>query len=250
MHIWNTDESRVQDVPKEEQVIGVTGEKAHTMSPKEQGKTTTVLTFANTCGQVFPLLVIFKGTRVSDAWQTNAPPNVTVRASPKGWINKDVFLNYAVRWVHWLKRNQRLGKPHLLLLDTYKLHIYNLPFLLLMTANKIEVLAIPGHTSHILQPLDSTPFANFKTNWNIQLREYLFQNVGMGMPKHDFWIPFVPAWRKSLTVAAIQSGFQKTGIFPVNRNVIKISDLGPSGATDNLANFQGNDRQGKNCIPK
>ena len=34
MHIWNTDESGVQDVPKEEQVIGVTGEKAHTMSPK------------------------------------------------------------------------------------------------------------------------------------------------------------------------------------------------------------------------
>ena len=67
MHIWNTDESRVQDVPKEEQVIGVTGEKAHTMSPKEQGETTTVLTFANACGQVFPPLVIFKGTRVSDA---------------------------------------------------------------------------------------------------------------------------------------------------------------------------------------
>ena len=207
MHIWNTDESGVQDVLKEEQVIGVMGEKAHTMSPKEQGKTTTVLMFANACGQVFPPFVIFKGARVSDAWQTNAPPNVTVRAFPKGWINKDVFLNYAVRWVHWLKRNQRLGKPHLLLLDAQKSHIYNLPFLLLMTANKIEVLAIPGHTSHILQPLDSTPFANFKTNWNIQLREYLFQNVGMGMPKHDFWIPFVPAWRKSLTVAAIQSSF-------------------------------------------
>ena len=150
MHIWNTDESGVQDVPREEQVIGVMGEKAHTMSPKEQGETTTVLMFANACGQVFPPLVIFKGARVSDAWQTNAPPNVTVRASPKGWINKDVFLNYVVRWVHWLKSNQRLGKPHLLSLDAHKSHIYNLPFLLLMTPNKIEVLAIPGHTSHIL----------------------------------------------------------------------------------------------------
>ena len=52
-----------------------------------------------------------------------------------------------------------------------------------MVANKIEVLAIPGHTSHVLQPLDSTPFANFKTNWNINLKEYLFQNTGVGMPK-------------------------------------------------------------------
>ena len=79
MHIWNTDERGVQDVPKEEKVIGVMDEKAHTMSPKEKGETTTILIFANTCGQVFSPLVIFKGTKMSDAWQTNAPPSVTVR---------------------------------------------------------------------------------------------------------------------------------------------------------------------------
>ena len=84
MHIWNTDESGVQDIPKEEKVISITGEKEHTMSPKEQGETTTILTFANACGQVFPPLVIFKGAKVSDAWQTKVPPNVTVGASPKG----------------------------------------------------------------------------------------------------------------------------------------------------------------------
>ena len=128
MHIWNTDESGIQDILKEEKAIGVVGEKVHMMSPKEQGETTTILMFANAHGQVFPLLVIFKGTKVSDAWQTNALPSVTVRASPKEWINKDVFLNYGVRWVHWLKINQRLGKPHLLLLDAHKSHIYNLPF--------------------------------------------------------------------------------------------------------------------------
>ena len=67
MHIWNTDESSMQDVLKEEKVIGVTGEKAHTMSPKEQGETTTIFTFANACGQVFPPLVVFKGAKVSEA---------------------------------------------------------------------------------------------------------------------------------------------------------------------------------------
>ena len=61
---------------------------------------------------------------------------------------------------------------------------------------------------------------------------------------------FLLSQRKSLTVAAIQSGFHKIGIFPVNRNVIKISDLGPSGATDNLANLQENNKHGKNCILK
>ena len=41
-NIWNTDKSGVLDVLKEEEVISVTGKKAHTMSPKEQGETTTV----------------------------------------------------------------------------------------------------------------------------------------------------------------------------------------------------------------
>ena len=86
MHIWNTDESGMPDILKEEKVISVMGEKAHIMSPKEQGETTTILTFTNACGQVFPPLVIFKGSKVSDAWQTNAPPNVTVRASPNIFV--------------------------------------------------------------------------------------------------------------------------------------------------------------------
>ena len=36
MHIWNTDENGVQDIPKEEKVIDVMGEKAHMVSPTEQ----------------------------------------------------------------------------------------------------------------------------------------------------------------------------------------------------------------------
>ena len=38
MHIWNTDESGIQDILKEEEVIGVMGEKVHMMSPKELGE--------------------------------------------------------------------------------------------------------------------------------------------------------------------------------------------------------------------
>ena len=71
MHIWNPGESGVQDIPKEEKVIGVMGEKVHTMSPKERGETTTILMFANACGQVLPTC---KGTDVV----TSGSPSVVV----------------------------------------------------------------------------------------------------------------------------------------------------------------------------
>ena len=109
MRIWNCNESRVQDVPKEEEVIGIIGEKTHTITPKEQGQTTTILTFINACGQVMPPLVIHKGSKMSDLWLLNKPPNVTLRCSPKGWINKQVFFEYAQNWIRWLKRHEGLS---------------------------------------------------------------------------------------------------------------------------------------------
>ena len=63
-------------------------------------------------------------------------------------------------------------KKHLLIIDGHKSHLYNLPFYEAMRANNIEFLTIPSHTSHVLQPLDSVPFAQFKRNWESNLRKY------------------------------------------------------------------------------
>ena len=82
-----------------------------------------------------------------------------------------------------------------------------------MVHNNIEVMAIPVHTSHVMQPLYSMPFANFKMNWNQNLIDYLFTSVDCNMPKQEFLIIIWPAWKKSMTTAIIKSGFNRTGIF-------------------------------------
>ena len=84
-----------------------------------------------------------------------------VRASVNGWINKDIFLEYATRWLRWMHTWKLLDRPHLLLLDVHKSHVYNIQFLKLMKEFNIGVLAIPSHTSHKIQPLDDVPFVNF-----------------------------------------------------------------------------------------
>ena len=186
LYIWNCDESGVQDVPKEEEVVGVVGEKANTQVPNECGEISTVLTFANAAGNVLPPLIIHKGRRVNETWLDGIPTGIMVKASPKGYINKGIFYEYSLKWVQWLRHNDRLRKKNILLLDAHKSHIYNIAFVRLMVHNNIEVMAIPSHTSHVLQPLDSTPFATFKTAWNTNLIEYLFTSVGCKMPKQDF----------------------------------------------------------------
>ena len=233
--IWNCDESGCQDVPKEDEVVGETGVPQYRTVPKEQGETSTILTFANAAGLVVPPVIIHKGGKVSDTWQINCPVGVMVRASPKGWINCDIFFEYTVRWIRFMKTHSLLGKRLLLLLDAHKSHVYNIRFILICKRFNIDVLAIPSHTSHILQPLDSVPFANLKTAWNEQLIDHLFRSVGLGFSKMEFFEVFIPAWKKSMTPQNIRAGFRETGICPFNPLMIQPSSLGPSEPTDNLA---------------
>ena len=93
--IWNVDESGCQDVPKEELVVGETGIPASTIVGKEQGKTSTVLTFANADGSCIPPMVIHKGKKVPKSWNADKPVGVTLCTSETGWINKPLFLEYA-----------------------------------------------------------------------------------------------------------------------------------------------------------
>ena len=94
------------------------------------------------------------------------------------------------------------------------------------------MLAIPPHTSHIVQALDSTPFAQFKKPWQRHLKEWNFDNKVKCLPKGSFWEVFWPAWSCSMTVGNIQSGFRKTGVYPVNYNAIDKSKFTLSIVTD------------------
>ena len=108
----------------------------------------------------------------------------------KGTLPKPNFINMVLCFIKYLKTNCMLGRKHLLIVDGHKSHLYNLPFYELMRANDIEVLTIPPHTSHLLQPLDSAPFGAFKVNWESQLRKYNNEHHGHPLNKVNFWDGF------------------------------------------------------------
>ena len=69
-----------------------------------------------------------------------------------------------------------------------------------MRKNNIHVMAIPPYTSHILQPLDSTPFAQFKRNWQNRLLDWNSANNAKILANSHFFEVFLPAWRESMTI--------------------------------------------------
>ena len=158
-----------------------------------------VLTFVNAAGQSVPPLIIHKGQHVQETWQLKAPGNMKITATERGYITKSKFHKYRLHFVKFLKANGLVDKTNLLIIDGHKSHLYNLPLYEAMRVNNIEILTIPPHTSHLLQPLDSVPFAQFKKYWESNLMKYNNTHSGWIVNKVNFWDVFVPSLNSSIT---------------------------------------------------
>ena len=145
-----------------------------------------MLTFVNAIGRVRPLMVIHKGQRVQRKWATNMPVNVRLAAT-KGYIMKPKFHKYDMCFMKYLTLFNLLDQPNLLIIDSQE--------------NNTHVFAIPPHTSHLVQALDSTPFAQFKCCQQKNLLDWLFHNKGVTLSKKCFFDVFWPSFQESVTVA-------------------------------------------------
>ena len=232
-NIWNIDESGLNDVPDEEEVIGIVGKPQMSQVAGEKGVNTTLMTFVSAGGMSTPPMVIFKAAKVLAEWREAAPSGYLVRRSEKGYVNGKLFLEYGERFVQFLKE-KRLHQPkekHLLLLDSHKSHLFNLSFMQCMIRNDIEVMCLPPHCTHLLQPLDDVPFASLKTKWQAALVAFNLKTGARKMTKVDFFRNLIPAYIESISFATIQAGFRNCGIYPVNRNAPKLALTGPSKVT-------------------
>ena len=115
---------------------------------------------------------------------------------------------------------------HLLVLDGHNSHV-TLEVARAARAVGLDLLSLPSHTSHKLQPLDVTVFKPFKGYFR-QYREYWMSRfIDQPACKSTLaqWVSL--SLRKALTPENIRSGFRATGIFPLNRTAVD-SDMAPA----------------------
>ena len=184
--IWSGDETGVQNVLKEEVVLCVKGKKAYQTVAAEQGETSTILTFVNGVGNVVPPMVIHKGEHVQTQWTRDAPVGVRIAATSKGYITKQNSMNMELGLLGGSKHTESWKSHTCLLLTLTSVMCIMWQFFDCMKANNIHMLAIPPHTSHIVQALDSTPFAQFKKLWQRHLKEWNFDNKAKCLPRSPF----------------------------------------------------------------
>jgi hypothetical protein len=236
-HIFNLDETAFFLDPSQVKVVAPTGKAGvHrvTSGPGRQAFSVMACISANGASQ--PPLVIFPAKHLYSTWYgKEALPGTTYACSEKGWMTADIFSSWFSTFVRTVTQ-----RPLLLIFDGHKTHL-SLEFISKARSENITVIKLPSHTSSRLQPLDVSCFHPVKYAWDEKLISHQRLSGFSSISKSDFVDILSKIWQEKFTSGNIQSGFRKTGIFPLDPDQFPRSSFHPG----KLANYEA----ARHCLP-
>jgi len=126
------------------------------------------------------------------------------------------------------------GHHQLLLVDGHNSH-YTRGFLEYARTHQIKVVAYPSHSTRVYQGLNVAIFATMKQNWSNAWD--CWERSGKTVDKTNFLAIYAETHLKTLIPKNIKSAFQKTGVIPLNPDVITELMMAPSLETSTRSNL-------------
>ena len=180
----------------------------------------TVVGCVNAAGLCLPPMVIWDRKTLAPELCDGEVPGTVYGLSDRGWIDMELFDIWFSN--HFLRYAPR-ARPLLLLLDGHSSHCCP-EMIHLAAAEQVIIFALPPNTTHLTQPLDKGCFGPLKACWKEACQDYMKKNPGKVVSRYSFSKIFSEAWMKSMTIRNIMSGFRVTGVYPVNRNALKVAE--------------------------
>lgn len=88
-------------------------------------------------------------------------------------------------------------------------------------SHRILLAVYPPHSTHRLQPLDVSLFSPLAVRYSQQLNQFMNDCQGISsISKRDFFRLFWPAFNDAFTVKNVMSGWQRTGLIPLDRGAV------------------------------
>ena len=170
-------------------------------------------------GTALPPALIYQGSSgdLQDTWVEDLceGERAYFASSENGWSSDDFGLAWLRLFDKWTRHKG--SRRRLLIVDGHSSHIN---WSLVTTADGLQILIfiLPPHTTHRLQPLDVGLFSPLSQAYSTRLDAYTHGGLGwVSMTKRMFWPLFRDAWEASFTFKNIKKAFEKTGIWPLNK---------------------------------
>ncbi|XP_046683563.1 MFS-type transporter clz9-like [Homalodisca vitripennis] len=186
----------------------------------ERGKNITICCAFSAAGTYIPPMFIFPRLRMSPLLKKDI--NAIYECSKNGWINEDLFLVWLDHFIAYAKPTKE--SPVLLIMDNHTTHTtlaaYNK-----CKDNNILVVTIPPHTSHRLQPLDVTFYSSLKAAFARECDSFMKVYAFTKITPYDIASLFNKAYIRVANIEKGVSGFDKTGIFPLDTETFSEEDF-------------------------
>jgi hypothetical protein len=188
--------------------------KAYTKTPDNR-EWVSIVECVSARGQKTRCLVIFKGKTLQTSWyEVDMVPDWLYTTSENGWTSNAI----GVEWLQKIfipETTTTDNRYRLLILDGHGSHA-QIEFLWICKQHQIELLFLPPHSSHVLQPLDLAPFSSVKSSYRRQIMDLSALDDAAPVKKAQFVRCYHQARQEGLTERVIRSGWRAAGICPYN----------------------------------
>ena len=178
----------------------------------------TVLAVCSTDGKALDQLIVLKEKFIQTVWLgSESLKDSYFPARISGWMTTKTFHDWFTTFVETVET-----RPRLLLFDCHLTHLSFGTIDLAIHVN-ITLVKLPAHCTDVLQPLDISCFSPLKEQYEKLLAEFVHRTGGWQiLLKSAFYNLIAKFWREGLTKENSVSGFQKTGILPVDQSKYKV----------------------------
>lgn len=247
-HIFNYDESNLCDDPGKSKGIFRRGIKYPERVVNFSKSATSIMVCGSASGVLLPPYIIYKSDCMWDTWCQNGPKGTPCCSRPccsrgtryartkHGWLDAQTFEDWFK--LTFVPHAKRLEGQKIIIGDNLAAHI-NIAVLKLCEENQISFICLPANATHICQPLDVAFFRPLKQAWRKKLLEWKQSHPRSGpLPKESFPRLLNDTLLKMDGTEGrieinLKSGFESTGIFPLNKN--RVLNKLPQNTLDNTA---------------
>lgn len=164
-------------------------------------------------GTSIPPLIIFKGENVSDSWiPVQELPHISCNS--KGWTSNEHGLKWLKKCFELATRDKADSEFRLLICDGHDSHIWA-EFIRHCIANRIILMLLPPHCSHLMQPLDVSVFFPLKQAIGTFVDRIFRTGIGR-LQKIEWFKSFINARAKAINTENSHGAWRGAGIYPID----------------------------------
>jgi len=219
--LYNCEETGITTVQhKHMKILGLKGK--HQISSLQSAERESLVIIINCMSPTrlfIPLLLVFPRKNMKQELMNGTPPGSIHECHPSGWIESEIFSQC---FLHFIKHTKPTKEdPVILVMDGHYSHTRNLEVITLAQENHVDIICLPPHSSHKMQPLDKAFMWPLKTFCWQEIEKWFHSYPGRVVTIYQIGEPFGNAYKWVATGEIAADGFQVTGLFPCDKNIFR-----------------------------